>query len=101
MEPEGFGFNLYQEKRKTGQFIGRVERDSPADVVGLKEDDKIVEVNGENISGATHKEVVARIKENGKEVTLLVVDRLCKDYHEEHDMVIDNALPYIQLKERL
>ena len=36
----GYGFNLYQEKNKPGQFIGRIEPGSPADKAGLKENDR-------------------------------------------------------------
>ena len=32
---EGFGFNLYQEKGKPGQYIGRIEPGSPAERAGL------------------------------------------------------------------
>ena len=36
----GYGFNLYQEKNKPGQYIGRIEPGSPADKAGLKENDR-------------------------------------------------------------
>ena len=40
MDYAGYGFNLYQEKNKPGQFIGRIEPGSPADLAGLKENDR-------------------------------------------------------------
>ena len=39
-EYAGYGFNLYQEKNKPGQYIGRIEAGSPADRAGLKENDR-------------------------------------------------------------
>ena len=48
----GYGFNLHAEKSKPGQFIGAIDPDSPADHAGLKEGDRIVEVNGVNINQA-------------------------------------------------
>ena len=39
-EYEGYGFNLYQEKSKPGQYIGRIEPGSPADKAGLLENDR-------------------------------------------------------------
>ena len=39
-EYAGYGFNLYQEKNKPGQYIGRIEAGSPADKAGLKENDR-------------------------------------------------------------
>ena len=93
---EGFGFNLYQEKSKPGQFIGRIEPGSPAERAGLVEDDKIVEVNGVNVAKENHKEVVARIKEKSSETTLLVVDKVCEDYHKEQRKVVHSNLPYVE-----
>lgn len=40
---DGFGFNLHAEKNKPGQFIGKIDGGSPAEVAGLKEGDR----NGE------------------------------------------------------
>ena len=58
----GYGFNLHAEKARPGQFIGKVDEDSPAEIAGLREGDRIVEVNGVNISQENHKQVVQRIK---------------------------------------
>ena len=43
-EYAGYGFNLYQEKNKPGQYIGRIEAGSPADRAGLKENDRCGEI---------------------------------------------------------
>ena len=67
---EGLGFNLYQEKSRSGHFIGRIEPGSPAKKAGLKEDDKIVEVNGVDIACENHTQVVGRIKAITSETTL-------------------------------
>lgn len=58
----GYGFNLHAQKAKPGQYIGIVDAGSPAEVAGLKEGDRIVEVNGTNIAQENHKQVVERIK---------------------------------------
>lgn len=54
---DGYGFNLHADKSRPGQYIGKVDEKSPADVAGLKEGDRIVEVNGVNISNENHKQV--------------------------------------------
>ena len=54
--------NLHAEKSRPGQFIGKVDENSPAEIAGLREGDRIVEVNGINISQENHKQVVQRIK---------------------------------------
>ena len=92
---DGFGFNLYQEKSKAGQFIGRIEQGSPADVAGLKEDE-IVEGNGVNVAKENHKQVVGRIKAISSETTLLVVDEECEDYHRTQGILVHSSLPYVE-----
>lgn len=71
---DGYGFNLHAEKGKPGQYIGKVDDNSPAETAGLKQGDRIIEVNGVNIGNETHKQVVQRIKAISDEVQLLVVD---------------------------
>lgn len=71
---DGYGFNLHSEKSKPGQFIGKVDANSPAEAAGLKEGDRIIEVNGTAINSETHKQVVQRIKAIACEVRLLLID---------------------------
>lgn len=67
------GFNLHAEKGKPGQYIGKVDADSPAEHAGLRQGDRILEVNGTDIGAETHKQVVERIKAIPNETTLLVL----------------------------
>merc|ERR1712223_2279433 len=72
---DGYGFNLHAEKNKPGQFVGKIDADSPAEAAGLREGDRIVEVNGVNVNLENHKQVVQRIKAVPGETRLLVVVR--------------------------
>uniref|UniRef100_A0A3B3XIC8 Na(+)/H(+) exchange regulatory cofactor NHE-RF n=1 Tax=Poecilia mexicana TaxID=48701 RepID=A0A3B3XIC8_9TELE len=76
----GYGFNLHSEKNKPGQFIRAVDDDSPAQRAGLRPQDKILQVNGVSVIGLQHTEVVAAIKANGDETTLLVVDAEAEEF---------------------
>lgn len=71
---DGYGFNLHAEKGKPGQYIGKVDDNSPAEHAGLREGDRIITVNDINIGNETHKQVVQRIKAIASEVRLMVVD---------------------------
>lgn len=71
---DGYGFNLHAEKGKPGQFIGKVDDGSPAESAGLRQGDKILEVNGIPIGDKTHKQVVELIKSRPNDTTMLVVD---------------------------
>lgn len=70
---DGYGFNLHAEKSKPGQYIGKVDEGSPAEAAGLRQGDRILEVNGVDISNENHKQVVERIKQNADETKLLVL----------------------------
>lgn len=70
----GYGFHLHAEKGKPGQFIGKVDPESPAEDAGLRQGDRIIEVNSVAINQETHKEVVERIKALEQEVRLMVLD---------------------------
>ncbi|XP_007445004.2 Na(+)/H(+) exchange regulatory cofactor NHE-RF2, partial [Python bivittatus] len=78
--PNGYGFNLHSEKSRPGQFIRSVDPDSPASKAGLRPQDKLVEVNGINVEGMKHSEVVAHIKSKENEARLLVVDPGTDEY---------------------
>lgn len=111
---DGYGFNLHAEKSKTsvapanggaaassglpfsgGQYIGKVDRGSPAESAGLREGDRIVQVDGQDIEGETHSTVVGRIKKGSApeeeddddgsvgRCSLLVVDRRADTYYKE------------------
>ncbi|MBN3290712.1 NHRF2 protein, partial [Polypterus senegalus] len=82
----GYGFNLHSEKSKPGQFIRSVDEGSAADKSGLRPQDRLIEVNGINIEGMKHSEVVAFIKASGEEVRLLVVDAEADDYFRKLDV---------------
>lgn len=71
---DGYGFNLHAEKGRPGQYIGKVDEGSPAESAGLRQGDRIIEVNGINIGTETHKQVVERIKSVPNETKLLVID---------------------------
>ncbi|XP_059205302.1 Na(+)/H(+) exchange regulatory cofactor NHE-RF2-like [Centropristis striata] len=70
----GYGFNLHSDK-KGGQFVRSVDPGSAAESADIRPRDRLVEVNGVNIEGLRHSEVVTLIRSGGEEVRLLVVDQ--------------------------
>ncbi|XP_064151446.1 Na(+)/H(+) exchange regulatory cofactor NHE-RF2 isoform X2 [Loxodonta africana] len=71
----GYGFHLHGEKGRRGQFVRRVEPGSPAEAAALRAGDRLIEVNGVNVEGETHHQVVQRIKAVEGQTQLLVVDK--------------------------
>ncbi|KAK2815819.1 hypothetical protein Q5P01_026286 [Channa striata] len=72
---QGYGFNLHNDKTKRGQYVQSVDPGSAAESADIRPGDRLVEVNGVNIEGLRHSEVVGLIRAGGEEVRLLVVDQ--------------------------
>ncbi|KAH7956528.1 hypothetical protein HPB52_010192 [Rhipicephalus sanguineus] len=72
---EGYGFAVNADRYRNGQFVAHVDVGGPAHLGGLRKRDRIVEVNGESVEGASYRDVVNRIKVNPDKVALLVIDR--------------------------
>lgn len=103
---DGYGFNLHAEKAKTlngangtsskvpGQYVGKVDAGSPAEAAGLREGDRIVEVDGHNVEGETHSQVVERIRKGndglGKTTELLVLDKRADQYYREKGIQVNH-----------
>lgn len=88
---DGYGFNLHAEKGKPGQYIGKVDEGSPAESAGLRQGDKILEVNGIPIGDKTHKQVVELIKSRQNDTTMLVVDPNCPTQSQATSVTSDNS----------
>lgn len=58
-----------------GHFIKDVEVNSSAESAGFKEKDRLVAVNGEEVEGWSHKQVVDSIRKQGDTCCFLVVDK--------------------------
>ena len=65
----GYGFNLHEMKGRPGHYIGNVDDDSPAHTAGLKQNDRIIEVNGQCIGSDDHSQVGVNV--TSKEVNLV------------------------------
>ncbi|OXA36845.1 Na(+)/H(+) exchange regulatory cofactor NHE-RF2 [Folsomia candida] len=96
---DGYGFNLHGEKTKPGQYIGKVDKDSPADLAGLKANDRIIEVNDTNISNENHKQVVQRIKAVPNETKLLVMDEKTDQFYKSRNIVVTGSMPNVLYKQ--
>jgi len=93
---DGFGFTLQTDKKEAVQIIGKIDEGSPAEAAGLKNGDRIIEINGVNVTRENHTQVVERIRAGGEVTNLLVADNSCQEYHDDHDIVIRSSLMYIQ-----
>lgn len=70
----------------------QVQRHGPADVAGVENNDVLVEVNGVNVMNEPYDNVVARIKESGNKVTLLVCSKDAYKYFQDQNIPITVAM---------
>ena len=92
---QGYGFNMHAEKGKPGQYIGKVDDGSPAEAAGLKEGDRIIEVNGTNVEQDNHQGVVQKIKSVSNETKLLVVDTDADNHFKSKSITISSNSPFV------
>jgi len=89
----GLGFNMQAERGKLGQYIGKVEPGSPAEAAGLRDGDRIVEVNGSNVDHDTHKQV----DHNGSLLSLGLNSAFVARQHAQH-VQRDIVLPILSVR---
>lgn len=95
----GYGFDLCEERQRTGHFVGSVDAGSPADAGGLRKGDELIEVNGHNVLSATHQDVVALIERHEDSVQLLVVDTDAKEYYEDNTIWVHSKMANVDVIE--
>ncbi|KAH7953798.1 hypothetical protein HPB49_012394 [Dermacentor silvarum] len=72
---EGYGFCLRGGEKHPGYFIEGVVAGGPAHLGGLRDDDRLVEVNAMPAENMSYREITERIGKKPDQVDLLVIDR--------------------------
>ena len=83
-------------------LTGKIREDTPASEGGLREGDRIIEINGENIDQAyeglklsKHKFVMNKIKSIPGEVKILVLDAEADKYYRDRNITVTSDLPHV------
>lgn len=99
------GFTIAGSKANKGVFkISDVSPNSPADHSGLKNEDYIIEISGQNVQSMQYAEVVELIKARKQEddLQLLVADRQTLDWYKAKKLPIaSQVVPKMQYIETL
>ncbi|CAF0730470.1 unnamed protein product [Rotaria sp. Silwood1] len=94
-----YGFFLCGDPKKNGRvFISDVTKHSPAAVCGLRDGDRIIEINGSIINGLTYETILDKIKHHmGRDdLELLVLDKKSVQWYRERNYPITSrTLPTI------
>ncbi|CBY38478.1 unnamed protein product [Oikopleura dioica] len=75
LDSEGFGFFLAIDRNREAQTVKRIEEESPASRAGLKDGDRVLEINGVKCDAMGHEAVAELIKNSGNHVKMLVLDK--------------------------
>ncbi|XP_062982843.1 Na(+)/H(+) exchange regulatory cofactor NHE-RF3 [Elgaria multicarinata webbii] len=90
--PSGFGFRLNAIQDLPGQFIKEVQNNGPGHIAGLQVDDILIEVNGVNVENENYENVVARIRDSGNTLMLLVCEEEAYQYFKSQNMPITTSM---------
>lgn len=92
---DGYGFTLHDEKERRVETVATVEPGSPAEAAGLHLKDIIIEVNGVSVQGASHQDILDRIKSLPNEMRLLVASDSTAFWNKGRDTTISGSLPSV------
>jgi hypothetical protein len=96
----GFGFHLYEDLlNSTGALkIENVTRGSPAEAGGLRSNDVIIEINGDNIEYKSFFSLIEVLKDafSQHEMELLVLAELDADWYRARNICVNGNFPNIE-----
>ncbi|XP_034417639.1 Na(+)/H(+) exchange regulatory cofactor NHE-RF3 [Cyclopterus lumpus] len=84
----GYGFSIRSVIGEQGLFMTEVVPGGVADRAGVSVNDRLLEINGENVEGSTHDQVVDTIKLAGGSIMFLLVDEETdRHYQNKHTKI--------------
>ena len=89
IKDQTYGFYLTDEE---GHYLRNIVEGEAADLAGIKAGDRIVEINGTNVEGSSHAEVVNMIRESEEKVSFLIVDEETDAHFKAKNILITSAL---------
>lgn len=75
-----------------GFFMTEVTPGGISHKAGIRNKDRLVEINGENIEGLSHTQVVQKVKQAGSNIMFLLVDREANEYYKRKNTRITSSL---------
>nr|XP_042901715.1 sorting nexin-27 [Parasteatoda tepidariorum] len=109
----GFGFNVRGQVSEGGplksingelyaplQHVSAVLKEGAAEKAGIRKGDRILEVNGINVEGATHKQVVDLIKSGGDKLTLTIISVTAQEAERLEPSDESSGYSYIDYSEK-
>uniref|UniRef100_A0A8C4RZX3 PDZ domain containing 1 n=1 Tax=Erpetoichthys calabaricus TaxID=27687 RepID=A0A8C4RZX3_ERPCA len=92
-DKSGYGFSLKTIK-SNGIFMTDVKASGVADKAGVKNNDRLIEINSENVEKCTHEQAVAKVSMG---VVFLLVDEDTDKYYKNAGMKITSEMANLKL----
>uniref|UniRef100_A0A8C5WSV0 PDZ domain containing 1 n=1 Tax=Laticauda laticaudata TaxID=8630 RepID=A0A8C5WSV0_LATLA len=85
-EKNSYGFSLKSSAGQKGLFIVDLTPLGAAIKAGVQPNDRLIEINGENVENSTHEEVVEKVKKSGNQVVFLLSDEETDQHYYRQNM---------------
>ncbi|NXJ90657.1 NHRF3 protein, partial [Corythaixoides concolor] len=103
-EEKSYGFSLKTTEGQKGLFIVELSSHGAAAKAGVQNNDRLIEINGNNVENDTHAEVVEKVKKSGNHVMFLLSNEETDRYYTSQKLVLSKEsanLRLLPLKPRL
>ncbi|MBN3287616.1 NHRF3 protein, partial [Polyodon spathula] len=78
---KGYGFSLTSTRGVQGMFFCEVHSSGVAAKAGVQNNDRLIELNGDNVESSSHEQIVDKMKASGNSIVFLVVDGEADRYY--------------------
>lgn len=79
-----------------GFYMTNVAPGGVAHKAGVKDNDRLLEINGENIESSSHNQIVDKIKLAGSSMIFLLIDEEADEYYKNKRIRIGVRLPTVK-----
>lgn len=96
-ELNSYGFSLKTTAGEKGLYIIDVAPQGPAAKAGVQSNDRLIEINGENVENDTHEGVVEKVRKSGNQVTFLLSNKETDQYYFRQNMPLTRDMANLKL----
>ncbi|XP_041115312.1 Na(+)/H(+) exchange regulatory cofactor NHE-RF3-like [Polyodon spathula] len=93
---KGYGFSLTSRRGVQGIFFSEVHPSGVAAMAGVQNNDRLIELNGDNIESSNHEQIVDKVKASGKSIVFLVVDGEADRYYKNKQIKLAGAVATVK-----
>ncbi|KAK6485625.1 Na(+)/H(+) exchange regulatory cofactor NHE-RF3-like [Huso huso] len=93
---KGYGFSLTSTRGVQGMFLSEVHPSGVAAKAGVQNNDRLIELNGDNVESSNHEQIVDKVKASGNSVVFLVVDGEADRYYKNKQIKLAGGMATVK-----